>query len=162
MRERYCGAYRFICLALLSAAYLFMGGCAGFKLVRIPIPIPTSGIGEHKIAQRTEKSQSTQEITEEGKLIEVGQASWYGRKFHGKPTASGETYSMYEMTAAHPTLPFNTQIKVTNLENGKVAYLRVNDRGPYSKGRILDVSQAAARELGFELKGIAQIKLETL
>ncbi|MBN2325578.1 MAG: septal ring lytic transglycosylase RlpA family protein [Candidatus Omnitrophica bacterium] len=147
--------------AVLGVLFLSMTGCGGFKVVRIPIPIPTFGIGEQKTAKKDVESVD-QQIQKSGKRVEIGQASWYGRKFHGKRTASGEKYSMYAMTAAHPTLPFDTKVKITNLDNGKTAYVRINDRGPFVKGRIIDVSRAAARKLGFELKGIAQVKIETL
>ncbi len=146
-------------IIILSAFLLSMTGCAGFKVVRIPIPIPTFGIGNNKTAKsQPTKTTHTQTVSSNA---EVGQASWYGRQFHGKRTASGDKYSMYEMTAAHPTLPFDTNVKVTNLENGKSVYLRINDRGPFTKGRIIDVSRAAARKLDFERKGIAQVKVET-
>jgi len=149
----------FIHIVILSAFLLSMTGCAGFKVVRVPIPIPTFGIGSSKTKQSQPK-KTTHTQTTSGKHIETGQASWYGREFHGKRTANGEKYSMYAMTAAHPTLPFETNVKVTNLENGKSVYLRINDRGPFAKGRIIDVSRAAARKLDFERKGIAQVKIE--
>ncbi|MGC9326394.1 MAG: septal ring lytic transglycosylase RlpA family protein [Candidatus Hinthialibacter sp.] len=156
-------------LAVLGVLFLSMTGCGGFKVVRIPVPIPTFGLGKQSIAQEEVEpenvecvDQQLQPKTDAERLIEIGQASWYGRQFHGKPTASGEKYSMYAMTAAHPTLPFDTKVKITNLDNGRTAYVRINDRGPYVKGRIIDVSRAAARKLGFELKGIAQVRIETL
>jgi len=74
-----------------------------------------------------------------------GIASWYGRKFHGRPTASGERYDMHALTAAHPSLPFGTVVEVTNLTNGKSVRVRINDRGPFLKGRVIDLSYAAAR-----------------
>ncbi|HXK95791.1 MAG TPA: septal ring lytic transglycosylase RlpA family protein, partial [bacterium] len=87
-------------------------------------------------------------------------ASWYGREFHGKRTASGEVFDMNAMTAAHPTLPFDTRVRVTNLENRRSVVLRINDRGPNVRGRIIDVSLAAARKLDFEQQGLAQVKVE--
>lgn len=90
---------------------------------------------------------------------QVGNASWYGGKFHGRATASGETFDMNALTAAHRTLPLGTWIEVTNLENGRHAELRVNDRGPFVQGRILDVSRAAARKLGFLVDGTARVKI---
>ncbi len=93
---------------------------------------------------------------------EEGYASWYGRKFHGRKTASGERYNMNKMTAAHKTLPLPTMVRVTNLENGRKLDLRVNDRGPFSKGRIIDVSKAAAHRLGFRNKGVARVRVEIL
>ena len=91
---------------------------------------------------------------------ETGLASYYGDQFEGKSTASGEPYKAAEMTAAHPTLPFQTKIRVTNLENNKSVIVRVNDRGPYVKGRIVDVSKAAAVKLDFIDKGVARVKVE--
>ena len=82
-----------------------------------------------------------------GKHVEEGMASWYGKKFHGKKTASGERFNMYELTAAHRTLPFGTKVKVTNLENNKSVVVRINDRGPHVKGRIIDLSYAAAKKI---------------
>ena len=93
---------------------------------------------------------------------ETGTASWYGDEFHGRPTANGETYDMNIMTAAHPTLPLPSMVRVTNLGNGKVAIVRVNDRGPFAKSRIIDVSEKAAIALGFKDIGTAQVKIELL
>lgn len=93
---------------------------------------------------------------------EVGMASWYGEDFHGKKTANGEVYNMGDLTAAHPTLPLPSLIKVTNLENGKSQTLRVNDRGPFTKNRVIDVSEKAAELLGFRGKGTAEVKVELL
>jgi rare lipoprotein A len=90
----------------------------------------------------------------------VGPASWYGTKFHGQATANGETYDLYGMTAAHKTLPLPSYVRVTNLENDKVVILRVNDRGPFYSDRIIDLSFAAAKKLGFAEKGTARVKVE--
>lgn len=95
-----------------------------------------------------------------GMTLEVGVASWYGPTFHGKSTANGETYDQNEMTAAHKTLPFNTVVKVTNLENGKSVTVRINDRGPYVGNRIIDVSRAAAERLDMIGPGTADVRLE--
>ena len=91
---------------------------------------------------------------------QVGPASWYGKFFHGRQTASGETYNMYEMTAAHPDLPLGTRVKVTNLKNDKVVIVRVNDRGPLVPGRIIDLSYGAAQVLGFSEKGVQKVRLD--
>nr|DAS29214.1 MAG TPA: lipoprotein [Caudoviricetes sp.] len=91
-----------------------------------------------------------------------GIASYYAEQHHGKKTANGEKFNMYELTAAHRTLPFGSKIKVTNLTNGKSVVLRVNDRGPYVKGRILDVSKGAAIELGMIQRGTASIRIEKM
>jgi rare lipoprotein A len=95
-------------------------------------------------------------------VIESGRASWYGPKFHGRRTANGERYDMHQLTAAHPTLPFGTLLEVRNLDNGRVCLVRVNDRGPFAKGRILDVSFAAAKELGMVGPGTARVELAML
>jgi rare lipoprotein A len=97
----------------------------------------------------------------------IGIASYYGGErqgidFHGRPTANGEIYDMYGLTAAHPTLPLPSVISVTNLENGRSLKLRVNDRGPFADGRLIDVSRKAARDLGFEEKGTARVRIEVL
>ncbi len=94
------------------------------------------------------------------KPYEIGPASWYGQYFHGKQTASGETYNMYEMTAAHPELPLGTRVRVTNLHNAKAVIVRVNDRGPLVPGRIIDLSYGAAKVLGFSEKGVQQVRLD--
>jgi rare lipoprotein A (peptidoglycan hydrolase) len=98
--------------------------------------------------------------TRKSKPFEVGPASWYGKLFHGKQTASGETYNMYEMTAAHPDLPLGTRVKVTNLRNSKAVIVRVNDRGPLVPGRIIDLSYGAAKQLGFGEKGVQRVRLD--
>jgi rare lipoprotein A len=94
--------------------------------------------------------------------VQVGIASWYGKEFHGKPTASGEPFDMYDLTAAHRTLPLGSRCKVTNLENGRETVLRINDRGPFVRGRILDCSYGAAQRLGFAGKGLARVRVEVL
>ncbi len=90
----------------------------------------------------------------------IGKASYYGIQYHGRPTSSGETYDMYAMTAAHPSLPFGTRIRVTNLQTGQSVIVRVNDRGPFKPGRIVDVSQAAAEHLGLLLNGTADVQID--
>ena len=89
-----------------------------------------------------------------------GRASWYGEKFHGNRTSNGEVYDMYEMTAAHKTLPIPSYVRVTNVENGKVIIVRVNDRGPFAPGRIIDLSYAGAKKLDFLKAGTAHVKVE--
>lgn len=91
---------------------------------------------------------------------QVGTASWYGRAFAGRRTASGEIFRPQDMTAAHRTLPFGTQVRVVNIDNGRSVVVRINDRGPFKHQRILDVSEAAARKLGFHRQGLAQVRLE--
>lgn len=93
---------------------------------------------------------------------EVGTASWYGDYFHGKKTANGEIYNMRDLTAAHPTLPLPSLVRVTNMRNNKSAIVRVNDRGPFAKDRIIDVSQRAAEVLDFRSYGTTEVKVEFL
>lgn len=94
--------------------------------------------------------------------IQKGKATWYGGKFHGHKTASGEIFDKNSMTAAHRTLPFGTIVKVTNLKNGRKVTLRINNRGPYGKGRIIDVSEAAARRLKMIDAGVVPATVEVL
>lgn len=91
-----------------------------------------------------------------------GLASWYGKKFHGRKTSNGETYDMYEISAAHKTLPFDTYVRVHNLSNGKKLEVRINDRGPFVRGRIIDLSYKAARELGIVGPGTATVEIVAL
>ena len=100
--------------------------------------------------------------TEEWDYDETGIASWYGPNFHGKDTANGETYDMNELTAAHRTLPMPSFVRVVNLENGRSIVLRVNDRGPFAKGRIIDVSRRGAQLLGFKDQGTARVRVQIL
>lgn len=93
---------------------------------------------------------------------EVGMASWYGSDFHNKKTANGEKYNMNDYTAAHRTLPMPCIVKVTNLENGKSVNVRINDRGPFAKNRIIDVSKKVAKKLDFHDKGTTKVKVEFL
>src|SRR6202045_4794615 len=94
--------------------------------------------------------------------FQIGTASWYGSYFHGKPTASGEAYDMYDLTAAHPTLPLGSYVRVTNLHNGREVVVRVNDRGPIVQGRIIDLSYGAAEILQFEGKGLQRVRLDVI
>ncbi len=91
-----------------------------------------------------------------------GTASWYGRKFHGRKTSNGETYDMYGISAAHKTLPFGTGVRVTNLRNGRKLEVRINDRGPFAKGRIIDLSYGAAKKLGVVGPGTAPVEIVAL
>src|ERR1700730_16495620 len=118
-------------------------------------------------AQRPTSSESvnTRNKTQPGpvartKPYQVGTASWYGDYFQGKTTASGEPYDMNDLTAAHPSLPLGTRIRVTNLRNGRAVILRVNDRGPVVDGRIIDVSYGAAQILGMSGTGVQRVRLD--
>ena len=107
-----------------------------------------------KLTYKSEKKQIGKTYT--------GEASYYGPGFHGKKTANGETYDQNAMTCAHKTLPFNTKLKVTNLSNNKSAIVRVNDRGPFKKGRIVDLSVAAAKKIDLIKQGVAKVKVEVI
>jgi len=111
------------------------------------------------------KKEVYYEPLEDGRMFrykEFGTASWYGKEYHGRRTANGEIYDMYAMTAAHLTLPFNTVVRVTNLENGKKAELRINDRGPFVAGRVIDLSHSGAKAIDMLGKGTAKVALEAI
>ena len=91
---------------------------------------------------------------------QVGVASWYGPGFHGRLTASGERFDQNDLTAAHRNLPLGSEVRVTNLENGRTVTVEINDRGPYVKNRVLDLSKAAARRLGIIENGVAKVRIE--
>lgn len=97
--------------------------------------------------------------TKHARPYQVGNASWYGKKFHGRTTASGEDFDMFELTAAHRQLPLGTYVRVTDLRNGKSVIVRINDRGPFIKGRIMDLSYGAARMLDFHA-GVEKVRLD--
>lgn len=103
----------------------------------------------------TKKSTSSK-----GKSQLEGEASYYANKFNGRKTASGERYRSRKLTAAHRTLPFGTLVKVTNLKNGKSVTVKINDRGPYAKGRIIDLSRKAAKEIDMITDGVVKVRLE--
>lgn len=101
-------------------------------------------------------------VTSDIAMKQQGTASWYGKQFHGNKTSIGETYDMYASTAAHPTMPLPSYARVTNLENGRSIIVRVNDRGPFLHNRVMDLSYAAAKELGYVTKGTAQVEIVRL
>ena len=96
------------------------------------------------------------------KPYQIGTASWYGDYFQGKATASGEPYNMYDLTAAHPTLPLGSWVRVTNLRNGRAVVVRINDRGPVVPGRIIDLSYNTARVLQFKAQGLQRVRLDVV
>ena len=93
---------------------------------------------------------------------QTGLASWYGAHFHHRRTANGEQFDMNKLSAAHRTLPLNSQVRVTNLENGRSVVVRVNDRGPFVAGRMIDLSAEGARQLGFKEKGVARVRIQVV
>lgn len=101
-------------------------------------------------------------ISSSSGFVQLGEASWYGGKFHGRKTANGEVYDMHKISAAHKILPFNTYVKVLNLNNNKYTIVRINDRGPFKKGRIIDLSYAAAKEIDLVGPGVAKVKITAL
>ena len=112
----------------------------------------------------TRKKSNTRNLKTAKRVPKVitGVSSFYGADFHGKLTANGEVFDMYGLTAAHKTLPLNTTVRVTNLANNKSLILRINDRGPYIKGRILDCSYGAAKKLDFLLQGTTKVRIEII
>ena len=122
----------------------------------------TKSIGDYKVGNPYKIKGKWYKPKEEFTKVEKGIASWYGPNFHGKLTANGETFDQNQLTAAHRTLQMPSIIRVTNLNNGRSIILRVNDRGPFAHGRVLDVSKRGAEVLGFKKAGTARIKLEVL
>src|SRR3990167_35900 len=127
---------------------------------RIPDATPMPHYGRVKASPYTVFGKQYYPIQDARRYKAIGPASWYGTKFHGQATANGETYDLYGMTAAHKTLPLPSYVRVTNLDNGKSAILRVNDRGPFYSDRIIDLSFAAAKKLGYAESGTARVKVE--
>lgn len=128
----------------------------------------SSGSATHKAAvseavlEKTKVSMVVPATRPHAKPYQVGTASWYGEYFDGKPTASGEAYNMYDLTAAHPSLPLGTLVKVTNLRNRRAVVVRINDRGPIVPGRIIDLSYGAAKTLRFQAQGIQRVRLDVI
>ena len=132
-----------------------------------PTPSPTPSPGpaskpRYKVGKPYQIDKVWYYPREDPDYDETGIASWYGSDFHGKTTANGETYDMNALTAAHKTLPMPSSVRVTNLENGRSMVLRVNDRGPFVHGRIIDVSRRASQLLGFHKQGIAKVRVSVL
>ncbi len=121
----------------------------------------TVGIVALAGACSTNPAPPTMEVVEQG-WKQVGEASWYGPGFHGNQTASGEVYDMEAMTAAHRRLPFGSRVQVVNLDNGRSTQVTINDRGPFARGRIIDLSRAAARDIGMLGSGTARVRIEVL
>jgi len=112
------------------------------------------------IGDSSNSHAASPELTTATSVSEVGLASFYADKYHGRTTASGETFDMNELTAAHRTLPFGTRVKVTDLESNRSVIVRINDRGPFVAGRVIDLSRAAAEELQFVRAGLARVRVE--
>ncbi|MGM0444443.1 MAG: septal ring lytic transglycosylase RlpA family protein [Fibrobacterota bacterium] len=131
---------------LLTAVFLFMTACGSSP--------------RHMPGHQTHNSR-TDSPAENSRVLR-GHASWYGRKFHGRTTANGEKYNMRDMTAAHKTLPFGTIVEVTDPSTGRSVKVRINDRGPFVKGRIIDLSRKAADRLGIRERGTAPVEVRIL
>lgn len=158
-------------LIIISSIMLLLVGCSSKTAV-----ISTSGkhqVGKKTPYQTTKRVKGTQRPYKiKGKTYyplpsaegfnQTGKASWYGKPFHGRKTSNGETYNMYSRTAAHKTLPMNTHLLVENLDNGKEMVVRINDRGPFVRGRIIDLSYTGAKELGVVKKGTARVRISAL
>ena len=126
----------------MAGAFTMLASCAS-----------TARYGEHAESRSTGPS---------GSFRQTGMASYYAHEFHGRKTASGERYNMNDLTAAHRTLPFNTRVKVTNLSNKKTVIVRINDRGPFKKGRVIDLSLAAAKKIDLIGPGSAKVRIEVV
>lgn len=166
---------RFIILVSTMVALMLLSGCASLnKLNPFPQHIYSSGGGysSGKSGGAVDRSGKTKPYTIAGKRYyplqtaagydTVGTASWYGSDFHGRKTANGEIYDMYGVSAAHKTLPLGTRVHVTNLENGRDVVLVINDRGPFVRGRIIDLSYGAARRLDIVQKGTAKVRVKAI
>jgi rare lipoprotein A len=123
---------------------------------------PAAGRSSESKSSKTRSKSAAKQGPKTGRVLQSGMASWYGPGFHGRKTANGERFDMYELTAAHKTLPLGSRVMVRNPANGKEVVVRINDRGPYAPGRILDLSQAAASQLGLIARGHGEVVLQAL
>ncbi len=157
-RRGICGRSEgLLCLLAAGLGLLISQGCGMVQRPsNIMTPIRTRTRSAVQPTESTAKKKSVVQV----KLPQVGKASWYGSKHLRKPTASGEEYDQARLTAAHRSLPLGTHVKVTNLDNGKSVEVEVNDRGPFKKNRIIDLSKAAARALGMMKSGTATVRLD--
>ena len=126
------------------------------------LPAASAAATDSGEAPLTEAQPGQVELVAAQAADQIGIASWYGHEWQGRRTASGERFDVNKLTAAHRTLPLDTKLKVTNLENGKSVEVKVNDRGPYIAGRVLDLSTQAAKLLGMEKEGLALVRIEIL
>ncbi len=151
-------------LAISAAAMVLLGGCAETQLAiytakRIGEPSPPPQ-PSYKVGKPYPINGIYYYPAVNYRYQESGIASWYGKKFHGRATANGEIFDMNQLTAAHRTLPLPSIVRVVNLENGRAVKVRINDRGPFARGRIIDLSRRAAQLLGFRYKGTARVRVE--
>ncbi len=152
----------FLCVGLVGCGSRYVPGMSipPAPSTKTPPPAPTGKGGTYK--PYTVLGQTYYPLGSAEGYSETGVASWYGADFHGKKTANGERYDMYQMTAAHRILPMHTRLVVRNLDNGRTAEVRVNDRGPFVNNRIIDLSYAAASVLGVVGPGTARVSLNTI
>jgi rare lipoprotein A (peptidoglycan hydrolase) len=137
-----------------------ISSCTVVKVVTFPVKIATKiAVKTVEVTGKTTWKILTAPFPESETK---GIASWYGPGFHGQRTASGEIYNMYNYTAAHKTLPLGTYVRVINLENDKMVIVRINDRGPFKRGRIIDLSYAAAKKIDMIASGTARVKLDII
>ena len=165
---------------LFLLVFLALGGCSSTRpggyykddgpherppanLERVADAVPRSE-PLHKFANRPYEALGKRYVplTSVQPFRQSGLASWYGKRYHGQKTSSGETYDMYAMTAAHATLPIPSYVRVTNLANGRSVVVRVNDRGPFKSDRVIDLSYVAAYKLGFIQAGQARVEVEAI
>lgn len=154
-------------VAVVMGVSLLLSGCAETELVTHMFKKATwagskETAGSYKVGNPYTVAGVRYHPREDFNMVETGIASWYGPNFHGKRTANGETYDQNALTAAHRTLQMPSLVRVTNLENGKSVVVRINDRGPFKRGRVIDVSKRAATLLGFVNKGTAKVRVEVL
>ena len=159
------GTLRLTVLCVLAS--LALGGCAETRLVihaakRITATPVAKTQGTYKVGKAYEVNGTWYYPAVDYDYVRTGIASWYGPSFHGKRTANGETFDMNALTAAHKTLPLPSRVRVVNLRNGRAITVRVNDRGPFARGRIIDLSRRAAQLLGFEKRGTTPVRIEIL
>lgn len=145
----------------VGTVLLLLTACGGGYTTRVLDSPATAGLKPYP-KPYTVNGQRYQPLATHHGFVQKGLASWYGRKFHGRKTSNGEIYNMYAMTAAHKTLPLGTSVRVHNLSNGRQTIVRINDRGPFVKGRIIDLSYAAADKLGVVGPGTAPVKIVAL
>lgn len=147
--------YFYTCFLSILALLILLTGCGPVTVT----PEPSARKKPPTLKPYTIAGKTYYPIETADGYIETGIASWYGKKFHGRKTANGETYNMYAKTAAHKTLPMHTVLLVRNLDNGKETVVRVNDRGPFVRGRIIDLSYKAANEIGMAKTGVAKTQI---
>lgn len=150
-------SFRALLIVLFSIYSL--SGCTTTELASSLVK-PRTANGLYKVGKPYVIDGRTYYPSEVASYTEQGQASWYGPGFHGRQTANGEEFDTTEFTAAHRTLPMPSVVRVTNLENGNTVMVRINDRGPFKRDRVLDVSQAASKALGFHIQGSTRVRVE--